>query len=169
MPCRNECEKEKISRRTQPRKPHPSSWYKQGPWDEPAAEAPIISSSCTLPSPPPLTTPQIPMKSTAVEASLQRPSGFNSSWASARFSLGPGHVSQCWFPWLIYPKSALPETLAFVLAVAAVFKWGFWWEQSQRDCHYSPIIMKLMGSQSCRPKAPTRWDHNGLQNHCFPW
>lgn len=32
------------------------------------------------------------------------------------------------------PKSALPETIAFVLPVA-VSKWGFGWEQYQRDRH----------------------------------
>lgn len=111
-----------------------------------------------VPLPPPLPILQLLMKSSEMGTRMQRQSGFNSFWASARFSLGPGHVSQCWFPWLIYPKSALPETLAFVLPVA-VFKWGFGWEQYQTDRHYTPIIMKLMGSKSFWLKALTGWDH----------
>lgn len=107
------------------------------------------------------------MKSTEVGTRMQKQGGFNSVWASARFSLGPAHVSQRWLPWLISPKSALPETLASVLLVAA-FKWGFGWEQYQRDRHYTPILMKLMGSKSFWLKALTGWDHTGLQNHCFP-
>ena len=113
------------------------------------------------PSPPPLQSYRFSWK--ALKWGLECRGRVDSApfWASARFSLGPGHVSQCWFPWLIYPKSALPETLAFVLPVA-VSKWGFGWEQYQRDRHYTPIIMKLMASKSFWLKALTGWDHPGL-------
>lgn len=117
--------------------------------------------ACVAPSPPPLQSYRFSWK--ALKWGLECRGREDSApfWASARFSLGPGHVSQCWFPWLIYPKSALPETLAFVLPVA-VSKWGFGWEQYQRDRHYTPIIMKLMASKSFWLKALTGWDHTGL-------
>lgn len=116
---------------------------------------------CMSPSPPPLQSYRFSWK--ALKWGLECRGREDSApfWASARFSLGPGHVSQCWFPWLIYPKSALPETLAFVLPVA-VSKWGFGWEQYQRDRHYTPIMMKLMASKSFWLKALTGWDHTGL-------
>lgn len=129
--------------------------------DDPAVNTGVVTPPRGVPSPPLLPILQLLMKSAEMGTRMQRQSGFNSFWASARFSLGPGHVSQRWFPWLIYPKSAPPKTLAFVLPVA-VSKWGFGWEQYQRDRHYTPIIMKLMGSKSFWLKALTGWDHTRL-------